>query len=132
MNELAPENYGLGVAREFRARHFLFGGDWGAENQPHEHAYRVEVILNGPELDSHGYLTDIALLENLLEDLAGRFAGKLLNDLPEFAGLNPSLEHFCRIWWEELAESLPLAGLSELAVKMWENDIAWASYAREL
>jgi 6-pyruvoyltetrahydropterin/6-carboxytetrahydropterin synthase len=48
--------YTLSVRREFRAEHFLIGGDWGAENQPHVHAYRLEVELEGERLDAHGYL----------------------------------------------------------------------------
>ena len=29
--------YTVSVKRDFIARHFLIGGDWGRENEPHAH-----------------------------------------------------------------------------------------------
>ena len=40
--------YTLAVKRDFVARHFLFGADWGAENQLHSHHYQVEVAVGRP------------------------------------------------------------------------------------
>ena len=51
--------YTLGVRRDFIARHFLIGGDWGPENFPNSHHYILELQLEGRELDQHGYLVDI-------------------------------------------------------------------------
>ncbi|MCA9920624.1 MAG: 6-carboxytetrahydropterin synthase, partial [Anaerolineales bacterium] len=56
------------------------------------------------------------------------YKDKTLNDLPEFAGLNPSIEHFARILATQLAERIQASTLSDLTVKLWENEIAWASY----
>ena len=39
--------YSVGVLRDFIASHFLVGGDWGRENQPHAHQYRLEVVFTG-------------------------------------------------------------------------------------
>lgn len=122
--------YALSVRRDFRAEHFLIGGDWGVENEPHAHPYRLEVELHGEALDAHGYLLDIVDLEARLEAILERYAGRRLNDLPEFAGLNPSLEHFARIVCETLASGMPASNLRRILVRLWENDVAWASYER--
>jgi 6-pyruvoyltetrahydropterin/6-carboxytetrahydropterin synthase len=122
--------YTLSVRREFSAEHFLIGGDWGPENAPHPHPYRLEVELEGERLDQHGYLLDIVDLEARLDAIVARYAGRRLNDLPEFAGLNPSLEHFARIVCEALAEGVTAPNLRRLCVRLWENAIAWASYER--
>ena len=53
--------YTVAVQREFTARHFLVGGDWGDENEPHAHHYVAEVRLEGPDLATHGYLDDLPL-----------------------------------------------------------------------
>lgn len=124
--------YTLNILRDFTARHYLIGGDWGAENQPHAHPYRVEVRLSGATLDQHGYLVDIVAVEAALEKMVSRYENALLNDLPEFAGLNPSLEHFARIICLQLAEQIPTDGLQTLAVQLWENDNAWAMYTHDL
>ena len=124
--------YTVAVTRNFVAQHFLIGGDWGPENDWHSHHYRVEVRLEGATLDQHGYLVDIVDIEQNLEELVAHYRDKTLNDLPEFAGLNPSIEHFSRIICQALVEKIQAPNLSVVKVKIWENDIAWAGYKQEL
>lgn len=120
--------YTLAVRRDFVAQHFLIGGDWGTENSWHSHHYYVELQLTGAELDRHGYLVDIVAVEQELNSFVARYRDKTLNELPEFAGLNPSIEHFTRIACESLAERLSFPNIHTICVKIWENEIAWASY----
>jgi 6-pyruvoyltetrahydropterin/6-carboxytetrahydropterin synthase len=123
-------SYTLAVKRDFVARHFLVGGDWGAENELHSHNYQVEVQLEGKILDEHGYLVDIVAVEAHLEELAAYYRDRTLNDLPEFVGLNPSIEHFARILGQEVLSRVK-EPLSAITVRIWENDIAWAAYREE-
>ena len=120
--------YTVAVKRDFVAQHFLIGGDWGPENNWHSHHYVVEVQLEGATLDKHGYLVDIVDIENNLEYLVASYKDKTLNDLPEFADLNPSIEHFSRIFCHQLVERIQAPNLSAITLKIWENEIAWASY----
>jgi 6-pyruvoyltetrahydropterin/6-carboxytetrahydropterin synthase len=126
----------VGVLRDFIASHFLFGGDWGRENSPHAHHYRLEAIFAGDELDRHGYLVDISIVERHLDALVARFRDKMLNDLPELAGRNPSLEAFARALADGLARSLvpalPARTLTALTIKLWESDEAYATCALAL
>jgi len=121
--------YTVAVKRDFVAQHFLIGGDWGAENDLHSHHYQVEVQLAGETLDQHGYLVDIVDIENQLEALVAYYRDRTLNELSEFAGLNPSIEHFSRIFCRTLAERIQAPNLQQVTVKIWENEIAWASYS---
>lgn len=120
--------YTVAVTRDFIARHFLIGGDWGPENNEHAHHYRVEVQLEGSSLDKHGYLVDIVDIEERLDAQVKRYRDKILNDLPEFSGLNPSIEHFSRILGQGFSAGLEAPNLAAITVKLWENEIAWASY----
>jgi 6-pyruvoyltetrahydropterin/6-carboxytetrahydropterin synthase len=122
--------YTLAVKRDFVARHYLVGGDWGAENELHSHHYQVEVQLEGKNLDEHGYLVDIVAVEAHLEELTAYYRDQTLNDLPEFAGLNPSIEHFARILGQELLSRVT-EPINAITAKIWENDIAWAAYREE-
>lgn len=124
--------YSLAVTRDFIAQHFLFGGDWGEENRLHSHHYRVEVLLEGPGLNQHGYLVDIVDIEKNLDGLVAHFKDRLLNELPEFENLNPSIEHFCRIFWQKFTGSLSEKNLSRITITIWENEIARASYQADL
>ncbi len=123
--------YTLAVRRNFIARHFLIGGDWGPENFPNSHHYVLELQLQANELDQHGYLVDIVDVSRHLDELVGYFSEKMLNDLPEFQGLNPSLEHFARILATALDRRIKAESLCGLKVILWENESAWASYELE-
>jgi 6-pyruvoyltetrahydropterin/6-carboxytetrahydropterin synthase len=120
--------YTVAVKRDFIAQHFLIGGDWGAENVKHSHHYVLEVQLEGTRLDRHGYLVDIVDIEQQLDGLVAVYKDQTLNDMPAFEGLNPSIEHFARIACEHLTARIKADTLSFVTVKLWENDIAWASY----
>lgn len=123
--------YSLGVRKDFIANHFLVGGDWGAENFPHAHHYIAEVIIESRELDKHGYLVDIVEVEAALNKTVAYFRDALLNDKPEFAGLNPSIEHFSRIISEKLLAEINPPGSGAFIVKLWENELCWAAYRHE-
>jgi 6-pyruvoyltetrahydropterin/6-carboxytetrahydropterin synthase len=123
--------YTVAVSRDFIAQHFLFGGDWGPENQLHSHHYRVEVQLEGPELDQHGYLVDIVDIESNLDSLVVHYRDKTLNILPEFKDLNPSIERLSRFFCEAMCARIHAPNISAVMVRIWENQIAWAAYRRE-
>jgi len=124
--------YSVAVQRDFIANHFLTGGDWGPENEAHAHHYVVEVRVNGPQLDKHGYLVDICEIELVLEELVCRYRDQMLNQLAEFDGLNPSLEHFARIISDSILQKIQIPNMTSMTVKIWENDIAWAAYTKDL
>ena len=120
--------YTVAVRRDFIARHALVGGDWGFENQPHSHHYAVEACFYGKHLDRHGYLIDICEVQTRLDRLMDYFRDDSLNDLPEFEGLNPSIEHFARILCRALGKEVKADTLTGLSVKIWETEAAWAEY----
>ncbi|HMS00791.1 MAG TPA: 6-carboxytetrahydropterin synthase [Anaerolineales bacterium] len=121
--------YTLAVKRDFIARHFLIGGDWGAENFPNSHHYVLELQLEGKDLDQHGYLVDIVDVEKHLDEVVGQYKEQMLNDCPAFAGLNPSIEHFARILAMSLSERIQAKNISAVKVVLWENESAWAAYS---
>lgn len=125
--------YTVAVKRHFIAQHYLIGGDWGPiENHKHSHHYLLELQLHGTELDQHGYLVDIVEIEKQLNNLTAYYGDQTLNDLPEFTAnnipLNPSIERFSQILAHTLAQRLTQPNITSLTVKLWENDIAWASF----
>lgn len=124
--------YTTAVQRAFVAQHHLTGGDWGPENEKHSHHYRVEVQLGGESLDAHGFLADIDDISHALDALTADFRDRTLNDLPEFAGLNPSIEHFARILCHAFVSRLRPPNLTRIRVSLWENEIAWTAYEQDL
>ncbi len=124
--------YTTAVKRDFIAQHFLIGGDWGAENPKHSHHYQVEVQLTGNTLDAHGYMVDIVDITRALDELCAHMRDQTLNDLPEFAGLNPSIEHLARIFCQAFLKRIHATNLTRVRVQIWENDIAWSAYEQSI
>ncbi len=120
--------YTLALRRDFIARHYLTGGDWGAENKPHSHHYVLELQLGGENLNQHGYLVDLLEVEKHLDEMTARHREQMLNDLPAFAGLNPSIEHFSRILCTALNERIQADNIKQVKVVLWENEYAWVAY----
>ena len=122
----------LGIERRFIARHRMVGGDWGPENELHSHPYRLEVAVEGETLDGHGFLVDLVDLDRRLDGLIGQYRERILNELPAFAGLNPSLENFARILCTSLVAETETAGFGAVTVRLWESDSAWAAFREAL
>jgi len=121
--------YQLRVSRTFTAQHYLTVPNCGRENEWHSHHFEVDVLLEGEELNEHGYLVDITDVEAALDALVERYRDSTLNDLPEFDGLNPSIEHFSRIFCRALSDRIPTASIDGMTVRIWEDETAWASYS---
>lgn len=123
--------YTLCVHQDFVAQHILRGEDSGPETRWHSHHYQVEVRLEGTSLDQQGYMLDIVDLRNHLDSLVDSYRDRMLNETPEFAGLNPSLEHFARILCEALSNRIQAPNLGAITVRMWEDERTWAAYRQE-
>ena len=124
--------YSLGMRREFSARHYLSGGDWGAENIEHPHRYRMELVLEAESLDCNGFLVDIVEVSDHLDAVAAHFQDKTLNTLAVFSGLNPSIERLALVLHDAFRERLAHLVLNAMTVTIWEDEIAWTSYRAEL
>ncbi|MDL5362139.1 6-carboxytetrahydropterin synthase [Halalkalicoccus sp. NIPERK01] len=123
--------YTVTVSTDFVAQHFLTVPDPGPEGEVHSHHYELAAECAGPELNEYGYLLDIDDLTAALDAVEARYHDELLNDLEEFSGLNPSVEHFCRIVADRLAADLA-SEVETLRVTIHEDEIAWAAYERAL
>jgi 6-pyruvoyltetrahydropterin/6-carboxytetrahydropterin synthase len=67
-------------------------------------------------------------VEKHLDEVVNYYKEQMLNDKPEFAGLNPSIEHFARILCSTLHERIKAKNISAIKVVLWENESAWTSY----
>ena len=120
--------YSTTVLTDFVAQHYLTVPNPGPEGDPHSHHFEVELMFRGPELNEYDYLVDIDDAEAALASLADRYRDTLLNDLPEFEGYNPSVERFARVIFERVTETVTDETVTELAVMVWEDDTAAATY----
>ncbi|MDS0222335.1 6-carboxytetrahydropterin synthase [Haloarcula sp. S1AR25-5A] len=120
--------YSTTVLTDFVAQHYLTVPNAGPEGKPHSHHYEVELCFRGPALNEFDYLVDIDDAEAALSDLEDRYRDTMLNDCPEFEGDNPSVERFAKVIFERVTERVTDDTVTELAVTVWEDDEAAASY----
>ena len=119
------------VERTFAAGHALREYHGKCENV-HGHNYRVEVTVEGNEVDSTGLLVDFADLKTQLDRVIVYLDHRFINDLAPFDEINPSAENIARYFFEEIERGLTAGGTcpaSKLArVKVWETDTSSAVY----
>lgn len=123
--------YTLALKRDFVAKHFLVGKDFGSESEKHPHSYTLELILEGDVLDEDGYLVDLVKVDANLEVILSHYRSRTLNDLPEFEGLNPSIENLSRLVCEKAARLITAPNVNTITVRVREDGAAWASYRLE-
>ncbi len=103
--------------RTFAAAHQLRLYD-GSLEPLHGHNWRVEVTVGSRELDSIGVVMDFHELERLVDRIVGPMHNRHLNELPEFAAMNPSTENVALY----IGRSLQLPATVTLdQVEVWET-----------
>lgn len=121
----------ISVEESFAAAHALRAYRGKCENV-HGHNYRVEVTLEGGQLDGAGLLLDFVELKQWLRAVIERLDHRLLNEVAPFDQLNPTAENMALYFCQEVSRALaasPHAGRVRVArVTIRETDSASAVY----
>jgi 6-pyruvoyltetrahydropterin/6-carboxytetrahydropterin synthase len=127
--EESEHMFQVSVEETFSAGHALRGYKGKCEN-PHGHNYRVQVTLEGPQLDPIGLLIDFTQLKHVVRDIIKRLDHQFINDLEPFTAVNPSAENMAKYFYEEITSQLRdlPAGAQVKDVVIWETDTAMAKY----
>jgi 6-pyruvoyltetrahydropterin/6-carboxytetrahydropterin synthase len=118
----------VSVEQTFAAGHALRNYRGKCENV-HGHNYRVQITVQGEELNGIGLLVDFIELQRLMGQVIDYLDHRFINDLPPFDVLNPSAENMAKYFHDqvsgELRNDVPVR-ISE--VKVWETDTSVAVY----
>jgi 6-pyruvoyltetrahydropterin/6-carboxytetrahydropterin synthase len=117
----------VSVEETFAAGHALRNYRGKCENV-HGHNYRVQVTMEGEDLNPIGLLVDFTDLKKLIRAIVARLDHQFLNDLAPFDAINPSAENMARYFYDEIASGLAAPGPRIREVKIWETDITSATY----
>ena len=122
--------YEVTIIKSFSAAHLLaqIGGKC---EELHGHNFKVEVTVRALKLNKEGILIDFRLVKKWLGDILDRMDHQHLNDLPFFAGINPSSENIARYVYLEMQEQAKDDKVKVLRVKVWESDSPAVSYSDE-
>ncbi len=123
----------------FNAAHRLHNPSWTEEknnavfgkcNNPHYHGhnYEVEVKVTGEVDPETGYVIDMKLLSDLINDLIlDRFDHKNLNlEVAAFKDLNPTAENICKVIYDLLRPHI--SADKELFIRLYETERNFVEY----
>lgn len=118
------------IIKSFSAAHLLaeIGGKC---EELHGHNFKVEVTVGASRLTSEGILIDFRLVKKWLKEILDEMDHQHLNDLPFFAGKNPSSENIAHYIYEEMLVRIKETKVKMLHVKIWESENAAVTYSEE-
>ena len=104
----------------FSAAHRLYRPDWSDERNAevfgdcanpnwHGHNYEIDVTVEGPVDPDTGYVMDLKILRDALEErVVGDVDHRNLNlEVPWLDGTNPTTENLVVAIWNRMADALP-------------------------
>jgi 6-pyruvoyltetrahydropterin/6-carboxytetrahydropterin synthase len=135
--------YELMVETDFSAAHQLRGYKGSCERL-HGHNWKVQIFLEGEELDEIGMLVDFREVKEKANRLIEKLDHRYLNELPEFSKMtqpkgcgyrlplpefskmNPTTENIARYIFRELSKEIN----NIKKVTVWESEKSCASYIK--
>jgi 6-pyruvoyltetrahydropterin/6-carboxytetrahydropterin synthase len=100
----------------------------GATEPLHSHDWKVEVTLEGENLNSDGLLVDFTELEKHLDKIKDRYEGGNINEIPPFDQLNPTAELLAKNIADELIPKCNKSNIRLCSVRIEEAHNCFAEY----
>ncbi len=122
--------YELTVDAHFDAAHCL--RDYPGEcARLHGHTWRVAVSVQAVTLSELGLSIDFKNIAAVLDDVVERFDHQTLNDLSEFAEVNPTAENLARLLFELTSEKINNKTILVSSVTVREGERYRVTYKKE-
>ena len=124
----------------WNSAHRLYRPDWSDDENArvfgdcsnphwHGHNYEMDVTVSGPVDPETGYVLDLKVLKDLLQErVVGDLDHRNLNlQVPWLQGLNPTTENLVVAIWNRVADRLP-EGLRLERIVLWETPRNYVEY----
>ena len=95
----------VSVEQVFAAGHALRNYKGKCENI-HGHNWRVQVVIEGEQLDGTGLLVDFVDVKDLMGTVIARLDHQFLNEVAPFDVKNPSAENIAEYFYEQMSTGL--------------------------
>ena len=119
--------YEVGAAVNVRALHVMPGVQ-GPEGELHAHDYRIEVVVEREELDDHGMVCDLDVLDAALQATAAHVRDADLERIRPREAEAVTVEVFARWAHDRIAAALRSGRGQMLTVRVWESPEAHGGY----
>ena len=121
------EMYEVTIIKSFSAAHLLaqIGGKC---EELHGHNFKVEVTVASPNLNESGLLIDFRIVKKWLSVILDQMDHKHLNELPCFAGINPSAENIAKYIYTSMETKATESQVRIARIKVWESENGAVTY----
>ena len=113
---------------DFAAAHRLHGYD-GDCARLHGHNWKVEVEVEGTQLDEVGMVMDFKAIKRHAREVIAELDHTYLNDHPAFQQQNPTAENIAAYLYRALSERINTPDRRVAAITLWENDRNCVTYS---
>jgi len=118
----------LKVQGYFSSAHYLRNYKGSCENL-HGHNWKVELLVEGSQLNNSDILIDFKTLKDILKETLNELDHKLLNEIPYFKNINPSSERLAEYIFKKIKNKLSqYSNIKVKEVTVYETDKASATY----
>ncbi len=118
----------LKVQDYFSAAHYLKNYEGPCENL-HGHNWKVELLVEGSQLNNLDILIDFKTLKSILKETLNELDHKLLNEIPYFKNVNPSSERLAEYIFKKIKDKLSqYSNIKVKEVTVYETDKVSATY----
>jgi len=94
----------------------------------HGHNYKIEVTVEGGELNKLNMIMDFGELKSIMEKyISHQFDHKNINEIKPFITENPTAEYMAGFFFAVLRTVLPV-NVDICKVRVWETSTSWAEY----
>jgi len=118
----------LKVQDYFSSAHYLRNYKGSCENL-HGHNWKVELLVEGSQLNNLDILIDFKTLKSILKETLNELDHKLLNEIPYFKNVNPSSERLAEYIFKKIKDKLSqYSNIKVKEVTVYETDKVSATY----
>ena len=118
----------LKVQDYFSSAHYLRNYKGSCENL-HGHNWKVELLVEGSQLNNLDILIDFKTLKSILKETLNELDHKLLNEIPYFKNVNPSSERLEEYIFKKIKDKLSqYSNIKVKEVTVYETDKVSATY----
>jgi 6-pyruvoyltetrahydropterin/6-carboxytetrahydropterin synthase len=105
-------NFYIRIEGRFESSHYLYKYFADGSDEPHHgHSWKVEVYLTGKKgLREDGISYDFMDAKKKLRELVDTLEHTLINDLPDFKGVNPTSENIAKWFYHGLKSEVDKTG----------------------
>jgi len=101
-------------------------GAFGACQRIHGHNFRIEVSVTGDPDPATGFFCNVLELERTVRQAVIEPCDhRMLNEVPMFAGLVPTMETVSQVFWRQLGPALQGRGMRLVGLLVAETDDHW-------